>query len=297
MRPHRPERVAEHALIFRAVRALQTEVGTIPPDLIRAFDQPRTQHVRPAGFLGPGPFGERIPGPAGDGPLPARRRAPLLLVRARALAVLGGVDVRAGELRLEPGHGSPGDAQGPRVAEPAPVGPLAGVLGLVAVERAGLDSDRPRAHGGDRHGALEDLRQVMVRGIEQRRTAHRVVGAERRKALAGAERHYDPAVQAPQHVRAGEHQLVDVGMRMAAVIVALAVGTGGELAVADGPPLEVAHGMQLQVTPKRGGIDHQDRLHQSRFAAGRAAGNGVRGGDEGNRLAGEAQRGTLGGEA
>ena len=89
---------------------------------------------------------------------------------------------------------------------------------------------------------------------------------------------------------------MDVCVRMAAVVVALAVGAGGELTVADGPPLEVAHCVQLQVTPKRGGFEHQHRLDQPRFAAGDTAGNGVRGGEEGNRLAGEAETGRLSGK-
>src|SRR5437879_13662994 len=113
MRPHRSERFAEHALVFRAVGTLQTKVRTVAPQPVRALHERRVQQVRAAGLGGPGPLGERVRRAAGDGTLPAGRRAPLLLVGARALAVLGGVDVGAGDLRLQPGHGPPSTRAAP----------------------------------------------------------------------------------------------------------------------------------------------------------------------------------------
>ena len=199
----------------------------------------------------------------------------------------------AGDLGLQPGHGPPGCAQRPRVAEPVPLGPLGRVLRLVAVERPTLERDLAGGDGRDRHGALENLRQVMVRGIKHGRTAHRVVGAEGREALAGAERHDDVAVPTAQQVPPGEHQLVHVGVRMTAVVVALAVGAGGELAVLNGPALEVPHRVQLQVVAERSAFEHQHRLDEPALSQRGAAGNGVGGGEQRDGLAGEAERGTL----
>src|SRR5207249_389805 len=150
------DRVAEHARAFGAVGTLQTEVRTVAPQPIYALHECRVQQVRAAGLGGPGPLGERVRRAARDGTFPAGRRAPLLLVRAGALAVLRGVDVGAGDLGLQPGHGPPGCAQRPRVAEPVPLGPLGRVLRLVAVERPALERDLAGGDGRDRHGALEN---------------------------------------------------------------------------------------------------------------------------------------------
>src|SRR5438309_1908056 len=75
---------------------------------------------------------------------------------------------------------------------------------------------RARAHGGDRQGALEDLRQMVIDRVLEKRPSHRVVGAERREPLAGSHRKPGGAAAVAKDV-GSEHQLVQVGVRMAAV--------------------------------------------------------------------------------
>ena len=75
---------------------------------------------------------------------------------------------------------------------------------------------------------------MVVHRIAHHRPAHRVVGAEGREPLAGARSRPVAAVGVAEQVVRGQHQLVEIGVGMAAVDEPFAPGAGRELAFADG---------------------------------------------------------------
>ena len=162
----------------------------------------------------------------------------------------------------------------PRVPEPAHPGPLPGPLRLVPVEQARFGRQRARAHGGDREGALEDLRQMVIDRVLEKRPSHRVVRAERREALAGGHREPGGAAAVAKDV-GSEHQLVQVGVGMAAVDEPFAPVPGGELALRNGGALDIEHARETEPI-EHAGMEEEHRLDHSHLTERASARHGVR---------------------
>ena len=91
----------------------------------------------------------------------------------------------------------------------------------------------------DRHRPLQDLGQVVIDRVAQDRPAHRVVRAEGGEPLPSGQRKPSGSIGPAEQVVGAEEQLVDVGVRVAAIDEAFAPGAGGELALADRGALEI----------------------------------------------------------
>jgi hypothetical protein len=115
---------------------------------------------------------------------------------------------------------------------------------------------------------------VVIDRESQERADHRVIGAEGRKPFAGADGEMDCVVLAEQIV-CRDDELVEVGVRVAAVHESFAPVTQGKLSVGDGEALEVEPRHQSQPAPRP--RVHCDRgLDDTYFAEGPTARHMVR---------------------
>src|ERR1700693_2032287 len=115
--------------------------------------------------------------------LEADRSALLSLIGATSCGILRRFHTRVTGLELSLRPGDIRDPARPRIPISIAIGRISRTGWLIAIESPALEDQAASAQRTDRHGALEDLREMMVDRILLERARHRVVGTKGRKAL------------------------------------------------------------------------------------------------------------------
>jgi hypothetical protein len=124
----------------------------------------------------------------------------------------------------------------------------------------------------------------MVDRVPEEGPDHGIVRAERRESLAQAEGEPPVAVRGAKQVLTAQHQLMQVGMRVAPVDEPFARDAGGQLALPHRRAFEVEHPGEPEAA-QGAGMEVEGRLHHAQLGQGIAAGHrvGILQGDDGLR--------------
>src|SRR6267154_1279396 len=163
------------------------------------------------------------------------------------------------EFSLRPGDVR--DPAGPRIPVSIAIGRISRTGWLIAIESPALEAQAASTQRADRHGALEDLREMVVDGILLERTRHRVVGTKGRKALPQRDGSATHAVAAESLGRCKD-QLVKVGVRMPAIDVPFTRDARVELTSLQRCSLEIERPLQREQFNPRVQLGHDRGLGQ-----------------------------------
>ena len=137
-----------------------------------------------------------------------------------------------------------------------------GILGLVAVEQAGLEHDRPASNTSDHNRPLQNLCQMVIDRVADHRPDHGVIGSERREPLTAGEREPCCAIDPAQQVVGREHELVQIGVGVTPIDESLAPCAWGQLAFRNGKAFEIDRGQKAEPVGEGTGVHHDRRMCQ-----------------------------------
>src|SRR6266404_1055132 len=190
--------------------------------------------------------------------LEANRSALLPLIGAASRWILRRFHSRVAGLEFSLRPGDVRDPAGPRIPISIAIGRISRTGWLIAIESRALEDQAASTQRADRHGALEDLREMVVDGILLERTRHRVVGTKGRKALP--QRDGSAHAVAAESLGRCKDQLVKVGVRMPAIDVPLTGDARVQLTSLQRCSLQIERPLQREQFTPRVQLGHDSGL-------------------------------------